>query len=154
MKSGVQPWIGCGSKAGWLAAGPVLLALLQGGGGLRRVLWRVVLLATALACGFAWAAWLAHVRMADALGEDGLLVLLRSEWHEERLLALFVMVRAFREAKDNEAAQKRVVDLYLANTEWVNNWDLVDSSAGQILGGWLYDRDRRLIFELSDSGDL
>lgn len=53
--------------AGGLAAGPLLMLLLQGAGSVRRVLRRVVMLLTALACGFAWAAWLAHIRMADAL---------------------------------------------------------------------------------------
>lgn len=53
--------------AGWLVVGPVLLVLLWGGDDLRRFLRRGVILIMALACGFGWAAWLAHVRMADAL---------------------------------------------------------------------------------------
>jgi competence protein ComEC len=56
--------------AGWLTACPFLLALLQGGGRLRRILRMAVILIAALAFGFAWAAWMAHVRMADALPAD------------------------------------------------------------------------------------
>lgn len=56
--------------AGWLTVGPLLLALLQGNGVLRRILRQAVILITALACGFAWAAWLAHVRMSEAMPAD------------------------------------------------------------------------------------
>ena len=63
----LQPALPPLAWAGGLAAGPLLVLLLQGAGGVRRVLRRVVILSTALACGFAWAAWLAHIRMADAL---------------------------------------------------------------------------------------
>jgi competence protein ComEC len=66
----LQPALPPLAWAGWLAAGPFLLALLQGGGRLRRILRMVVILIAALACGFAWAAWIAHVRMADALPAD------------------------------------------------------------------------------------
>jgi competence protein ComEC len=66
----LQPVLPSLAWAGWLAAGPLLLVLLRGGGGLRRILRQAVILITALACGFAWAAWMAHVRMADALPAD------------------------------------------------------------------------------------
>ena len=63
----MQPVLPPLALAGWLAAGPLLLLLLWGGDSLCRVLRHVVILLMALACGFGWAAWLAHVRMADAL---------------------------------------------------------------------------------------
>ncbi len=63
----LQPALPPLSWAVWLASGPVLILLLYGGGGLRRGIRRGVILAMALTCGFAWAAWLAHIRMADAL---------------------------------------------------------------------------------------
>lgn len=81
----------------------------------------------------------------DLLSEPGLLSLLHSPWHEERLLALFILVRRFGKMKRDEAGQKHLVDLYLANTRWINNWDLVDSSAPHILGAWLLQRDDRAI---------
>jgi 3-methyladenine DNA glycosylase AlkD len=49
---------------------------------------------------------------------------------------------------------EEVVDLYLKNLDYVNNWDLVDSSAGEILGAWLETRDRGVLQELADSGHL
>lgn len=79
---------------------------------------------------------------SDALREADVLSLLRSKWHEERLLALLILVRRFGKARKDEAAREHLVRLYLANTEWINNWDLVDSSAPQILGTWLLQRER------------
>ena len=64
--------------------------------------------------------------------------LLRSPIHEERALALLMLVDAFNAG--DEAQQRRIYDLYLANTAFINNWDLVDCSAGQIVGGWLRGR--------------
>lgn len=78
--------------------------------------------------------------------------LLQSEIHEERLSALLILVAQF-EAGDAKA-QKAAVDFYLARTRWVNNWDLVDSSAHQIVGEWLVGRDRRPLVRLAGSRDL
>src|SRR4051794_14760843 len=58
--------------------------------------------------------------------------LLHSPYHEARLLALLILVGVF--ARGGEDARKAVYDLYLANTAGVNNWDLVDTSAGPIVG--------------------
>ncbi len=74
--------------------------------------------------------------------------LLRSKIHEERLSALFMLVARYRSDPD------AVVKLYLRNLKWVNNWDLVDSSAPQILGAWLLDKDRALLYRLARSKDL
>ena len=60
--------------------------------------------------------------------------LLQSEIHEHRLTALFILTEQFN--KGNEETRRRIVDLYLSNTAYVNNWDLVDSSAHKILGEW------------------
>ncbi len=94
------------------------------------------------------------VREGDDLSEAGLLSLLHSEWHEERLLALLILVRRFQRAKGDERERKRVVDLYLDNSQWVNNWDLVDSSAPYILGEWLLPRDRAILQQLASSESL
>jgi 3-methyladenine DNA glycosylase AlkD len=94
------------------------------------------------------------VGMGDDLSQTGLLSLLRSEWHEERLLALLILGRRFKRAKGDERKRKGVVDLYLANTRWVNNWDLVDSSAPCILGEWLLQRDRGILRQLASSASL
>jgi 3-methyladenine DNA glycosylase AlkD len=93
---------------------------------------------------------------SDALREADVLILLRSKWHEERLLALLVLVRRFGKAAKDEAAREHLVRLYLANTEWINNWDLVDSSAPQILGTWLLrrERERAVLRQLACSKNL
>lgn len=90
----------------------------------------------------------------DALSEKDLVTLLRSEWHEERLVALLALVRRFEKAKKDASTQERLFDLYLANTRWINNWDLVDTSAPQIIGGWLLHRDRSLLAKLAASPQL
>lgn len=61
--------------------------------------------------------------------------LLRSPWHEARLLALLALVRAYR-CRD-ERTRDRIHALYLGHTHWVNNWDLVDSSAEHLVGAHL-----------------
>ena len=94
------------------------------------------------------------VKLGDALDQAGLLSLLHSEWHEERLLALFILMRWFTNATGDEPAQKRVVELYLANAKWVNNWDLVDASAPYILGPWLLRRGRGILAKLAASSNL
>lgn len=78
------------------------------------------------------------------------LKLLKSPWHEERLCALILLVGQFQRAKD-EAGREAVVKAYLKHLKWVNNWDLVDSSAGYILGVWLRDKDRGILYKLVKS---
>jgi 3-methyladenine DNA glycosylase AlkD len=78
--------------------------------------------------------------------------LLRSEIHEHRLTALFILTEQFN--KGNEETRRRIVDLYLNNTAYVNNWDLVDSSAHKILGEWLIDKERGLLYELARSESI
>lgn len=75
--------------------------------------------------------------------------LLRSSWHEERLVALFILVDQF--GRGGEAEQKAIYELYVRNTRWVNNWDLVDSSAAYIVGPWLERRSRTLLLRLARS---
>lgn len=70
--------------------------------------------------------------LGDALG------LLQSEWHEERLLALLLMVRLYHRGDDE--TRRGIYDMYLANTRYINNWDLVDSSAEHVVGPYLQTR--------------
>jgi 3-methyladenine DNA glycosylase AlkD len=85
-----------------------------------------------------------------ALPEGEVLSLLRSEFHEARLLALHILVAS----KGDEETKRRVYDLYLENTRFVNNWDLVDSSAREIVGGYLLDKDRGPLRDLARSESL
>jgi 3-methyladenine DNA glycosylase AlkD len=91
-------------------------------------------------------------RRFTALGLPEVHRLLTSGLHEERLTALFILVRKF--AKADELAREEIIDLYLANTASVNNWDLVDSSAFQLLGEWLVDRDRSVLDQLAASDSV
>ena len=83
---------------------------------------------------------------------DDVASLLRSRIHEERLLALLLLVDVFKAG--GPADRKRTYDVYLANTASINNWDLVDSSAPQIVGGWLEDRSRAPLDRLARSASL
>jgi 3-methyladenine DNA glycosylase AlkD len=78
-----------------------------------------------------------------------LLRLLKSQWHEERLLALLILVRQYLRAE--ERTRRVIHQLYLRNIRSINSWDLVDLSAAQIVGAHLEDRDRRLLRRLARS---
>ena len=78
--------------------------------------------------------------------------LLHSQVHEERLLALLVLVRI--SAKADDGKRKVLYDFYLANTRHVNNWDLVDSSAPFLVGAYLQDRSRKPLYKLAKAVSL
>jgi 3-methyladenine DNA glycosylase AlkD len=78
--------------------------------------------------------------------------LLNSSIHEERHLALMILV--LQVAKCDEAHRTAVYDFYLSNTKFINNWDLVDCSAPQIVGGFLLNKPRKPLFELAKSNSL
>ena len=71
--------------------------------------------------------------------------LLKSRYHEERLIALLILVRQFE--KGNEHTRKKIFDLYLASTKYINNWDLVDLSAPKIVGEFLLQNKSWLILK-------
>ena len=75
-----------------------------------------------------------------------------SEYHEVRLAALLALVEIFRHARKDPVMQRRCVDFYLAHTAYINNWDLVDLSCYPLLGEWLLDKDRTLLYDLARSG--
>ncbi len=78
--------------------------------------------------------------------------LLKSPYHECRLLALLILVLQCESGSEDD--QRRRVETYLTHTKWINNWDLVDLSAYHILGAWLRWRDRGLLYVLADSTSL
>ncbi len=77
---------------------------------------------------------------------------LASPLHEERLFALLMLVRKF--TKGDATVQQAIYDGYLDNTRYINNWDLVDSSAHQIVGGHLQTRSRQPLDQLARSESL
>ncbi len=83
---------------------------------------------------------------------DEIQSLLNSPVHEERHLSLMVLV--LQVAKGDEAHRKRAFDLYLGNTRFINNWDLVDCSAPQVVGGFLMTKPREPLLSLAKSRSL
>ena len=88
---------------------------------------------------------------------------IESEYHEVRLAALLALVEIFRHARrfpvkpgmtatETGMTQQACVDFYLAHTDRINNWDLVDLSCYPLLGEWLMDKDRTLLYELARNG--
>lgn len=78
--------------------------------------------------------------------------MLFSKYHEERMLSLLILVKKF--AKADEPGQKEIFDFYTNNTQQINNWDLVDLSAPHVVGSFLIERERELLFSFSTSDSL
>ena len=75
--------------------------------------------------------------------------LLSTNIHEYRLTALFILIHKYKKTKDKE-----IIDFYLKNTKNINSWDLVDLSAPKILGDYLIDKDREILYTLAKSKHL
>ena len=78
--------------------------------------------------------------------------LLHAPYHECRLVALMILIEQYKKA--DEAYQEEIVQFYLSNTTRINNWDLVDLSADKILGAYLKERNRDLLYQLAKSSLL
>jgi 3-methyladenine DNA glycosylase AlkD len=91
-------------------------------------------------------------RGCSGLREKEILALLRSPIHEERLLALLVMIERF--GKAGEKTKSRIYRLYLENHRYINNWDLVDLSAHKIVGAFLSDKAKKPLYELAGSKNI
>jgi 3-methyladenine DNA glycosylase AlkD len=79
-------------------------------------------------------------------------ILLKSKIHEERVLALMILVRRF--ARESDQERRQIYDFYLAHVRFVNNWDLVDGSAPYIVGAFLWSRNRKPLYVLAKSASL
>ena len=77
--------------------------------------------------------------------------LLQSEIHEVRLSALICMVEQYKSRHTSESQRQAIVDTYIANTRYINNWDLVDLSVYHIIGAHLHYRDRALLYRWAQS---
>ena len=80
-------------------------------------------------------------------------VLLDSEYHEARLAALLFLVQQFKKTKDEEE-RKAIFDFYMANAKKANNWDLVDVTCRDVIGAYLLDKDRDILYRLAESDNL
>ena len=95
---------------------------------------------------------------------DDLEACIASEYHEMRLAALLTLVQIFKHAgkrvsstsivipDSTQNLQQKCVDFYLSHTQYINNWDLVDLSCYELLGTWLLDKDRTLLYDLARDG--
>ena len=78
--------------------------------------------------------------------------LLESRYHEIRLFALLLLVDQF--LASSETGREKICRLYFSHMQYINNWDLVDSSAPYIVGGWLHNKERHLLYQLAQSESL
>jgi 3-methyladenine DNA glycosylase AlkD len=78
--------------------------------------------------------------------------LLNSEIHEKRLIALFILIEKFKKADENN--KKQISDFYLKNTKKINNWDLVDLSAPKIVGSYLLNKNKEVLYKLANSENI
>lgn len=86
------------------------------------------------------------------LSLDNLQELLNTKIHEYRFTALVILISKYRKAE--EMGKKEIFDFYLKNTENVNNWDLVDLSAPRIIGDYLLNKERSILYKLAKSNNL
>ena len=85
-------------------------------------------------------------RQFKNLSLNDLSKVIKSKIHEERLIALFILVGRMQKA--NEKEREKTYKFYLKNLKYINNWDLVDLSADKIIGEYLFDKKRELLFKL------
>lgn len=78
--------------------------------------------------------------------------LLKSKIHEERLIALLILVERYK--KSDEKDKERIFNFYIKNIESVNNWDLVDLTAEKIIGAYLFDKKKDLLYKFARSENL
>ena len=93
-----------------------------------------------------------RVRQCRDVDAEEVLKLLASKYHEERLFALLLLVDKYQRGADREKAW--IYKHYLANSQYINNWDLVDSSADKIVGARLQQRSRKPLYQLAKSKSL
>jgi len=91
-----------------------------------------------------------------ALSLSELQNLLDSKIHDHRMVALFILVDKYKKAvkANDKKTQKQIFDFYLSNAKNINNWDLVDLSAPNIVGNFLIDKDRAILYKLARSDAL
>lgn len=77
--------------------------------------------------------------------------LLKNKYHEERLCALLILVEKYKKNPDERG---KIYHLYIKNTKYINNWDLVDLTAGKIVGAYLADKPKDLIYKFAKSENL
>ena len=103
--------------------------------------------------------FLAELSESPQRALEGISKLLCNEYHEYRAAALFLLAHACEQSRKKKPkvsaeAEEAIFNFYLANTKYINNWDLVDCSAPCIVGAHLLDRPRDILYTLADSQSL
>jgi 3-methyladenine DNA glycosylase AlkD len=80
--------------------------------------------------------------------------LLKSDYYEARMGALGIMDFKARDKKTTAENKKALYDLYISKHQYINNWDLVDRSAPYVVGGYLFDKPRDILFKLARSKNV
>jgi len=88
----------------------------------------------------------------SSLAINDLSKVIKSKFHEERLIALLILVSKFQ--KTDEENRRKIYNFYLKHTRYINNWDLVDLSAYKIVGAYLEDKDKKILYELAKSKSI
>ena len=86
------------------------------------------------------------------LNLNGLNKLIFSKIHEYRLVSLLILINKYNKVDNKE--KKKIFSFYLKNIKYINNWDLVDLSAPNIIGDYLLDKDRKILYKLAKSKNL
>ena len=89
----------------------------------------------------------------DKLDMTGVDELVCSPYHEARLTGLLVLLKKYEKSND-ESFKEQCINYYISHTQYVNNWDLVDLTCYKLLGSWLENRDRKILYDFSKSGNL
>ena len=96
-------------------------------------------------------------KIAKAISQDASLPqlseLIQHRYHEMRLTGLLAFVYRFEKTKQ-EAERQLLVDFYLEHLDYINNWDLVDTSCSQVLGAYYWKKEKSLFFSLAESPHL
>jgi 3-methyladenine DNA glycosylase AlkD len=92
-------------------------------------------------------------KYSSTTSKEVIIELLHSPFHEERLTGVFILCNKFNEAKKT-GKEKEWYDLYLKMAERINNWDLVDASAHIIVGQYLENKDRSILYKLAKENSL
>lgn len=79
---------------------------------------------------------------------------LYSPYHEYRLFALLVLVAKYQDKNSSNGLQREIYNFYIENIGQVNNWDLVDVTTSHIIGNYLYNKDKSVLYEFANSNDL
>lgn len=87
----------------------------------------------------------------SSISFDNINSLLQSKIHEERLIALLILVDNYHKSNNNKES---IYNFYLNNIEYINNWDLVDLTADKIMGNYLSDKHKDILFKLAKSDNL